>query len=406
MLNAASQLQHSPKQAKNPESRGLNQLMTISKTVLKPDSPLPFPIYSADGTLLAEKGISLKQEQVSSLLKQKKLLTKQSELLAALQRNKSLHRGDPDEKPAYRAKTPFAILQRLETDLTDIFSIQDSPITLTNIYAAAGRVQTICNQWPDMAIAKIFMDDKSNYTIQHSIHTAILCDLAAKHLGWPEDNRRSLVGAALTMNLSLGFLQDELQRQEAPLTSEQLEILHNHPKKSAELLEEIGITEELWINLVKSHHEQADGNGYPLGLTKNQFPKGTQILQLADMYGAKISGRSYRKAIAPTEAARYFFSIKEKNEYGILLDVFLKIIGLYPPGSIVRLRNNEIAMVVKRGEKIDKPVVRSLTNKDGRRLGTPATRNTAQPLYSIKEFSKLPTDFGELNCNSLWGFSD
>ena len=378
--------------------------MPISKTVLKPNSPLPFPIFAKDGTLLVEKGMALNEQQVMNLLRKDKLLTKQSELLAALQKTRG--RGKINsEATSYKAKTPFAILASLENELEEIFTVQDSPLTLSNIYAAAGRIQTICNQWPDSAIAKIFMDDKSNYTIQHSIHTAILCDLAAKHLGWQEDARRSLVGAALTMNISLGFLQDELQKQEEELSSEQQALLKEHPLKSATLLENIGITEALWLDLIRTHHEHADGSGYPKGLNKNQLPKGAQILQIADMYGAKISGRKYRDAVLPTDAARYFFSIKEKNEYGILLDVFLKIIGLYPPGSIVRLRNEEIAMVVKRGSKIDKPMVRSLTNKEGHRLGSPATRNTTQPLFSITGFASLPVDFGEMDYDTLWGFT-
>ena len=390
--------------AHNVKKNGLNHLMPISKTVLKPNSPLPFPIYAKDGTLLVEKGTALNEQQVMNLLHKDKLLTKQSELLAALQKTRGQSKGNA-ETGIYKAKTPFAILASLESELEEIFTVQDSPLTLSNIYAAAGRVRTICNQWPDSAIAKIFMDDKSNYTIQHSIHAGILCDLAAKHLGWQDDARRSIVGAALTMNISLGFLQDDLQKQEEELSSEQQALLKEHPLKSATLLEDIGITEELWLDLIRTHHEQADGSGYPNRLNKSQLPKGAQILQLADMYGAKISGRKYRDAVLPTDAARYFFSIKEKNEYGILLDVFLKIIGLYPPGSIVRLRNDEIAMVVKRGSKIDKPVVRSLTNRDGQRLGSPATRNTTQPLFSITGFSKLPVDFGEMDYDTLWGFT-
>lgn len=390
--------------AHSVKKKGLNHLMPISKTVLKPNSPLPFPIFAKDGTLLVEKGIALNEQQVMNLLRKDKLLTKQSELLAALQKTRGQGKANTDST-SYKARTPFSILASLEIELEEIFTVQDSPLTLSNIYAAAGRVQTICNQWPDSAIAKIFMDDKSNYTIQHSIHTAILCDLAAKHLGWQDDARRSLVGAALTMNISLGFLQDELQKQKEVLTSEQQTLLKEHPIKSATLLENIGITETLWLNLIRTHHEQADGSGYPKGLNKSQLPKGAQILQLADMYGAKISGRKYRDAVLPTDAARYFFSIKEKNEYGILLDVFLKIIGLYPPGSIVRLRNDEIAMVVKRGSKIDKPMVRSLTNKDGQRLGSPATRNTTQPLFSITGFAALPVDFGEMDYDTLWGFT-
>ena len=390
--------------AHNVKKNGLNHLMPISKTVLKPNSPLPFPIFAKDGTLLVEKGIALNEQQIMNLLRKDKLLTKQSELLAALQKIRGQGKINA-ESTNYKAKTPFAILASLESELKEIFTVQDSPLTLSNIYAAAGRVQTICNQWPDSAIAKIFMDDKSNYTIQHSIHTAILCDLAAKHLGWQEDARRSLVGAALTMNISLRFLQDELQKQKEVLTSEQQVLLKEHPIKSAMLLENIGITETLWLDLIRTHHEQADGSGYPNRLNKSQLPKGAQILQLADMYGAKISGRKYRDAVLPTDAARYFFSIKDKNEYGILLDVFLKIIGLYPPGSIVRLRNDEIAMVVKRGSKIDKPMVRSLTNKEGLRLGSPATRNTTQPLFSIVEFAQLPLDFGDLDYDALWGFT-
>lgn len=380
-----------------------NSLMPISKTVIKEDVPLDFPIFDSDGVLLANKGVVLSSQQAAMIRKKQKLLTLKNELLAALQK-KRINKSETTDTATYRAKTPFGILYHLEKKLTRIFSHQDEATTLADIYSCAGQVQTVCNQWPDAAMSKIVLDDKKHYSIQHSIHTAILCDLSAKHMGWDSDKRRSLVGAALTMNLSLGEKQDMWQNQKEPLSESDREFLQQHPLKSAQMLEDIGIDDSLWLEIVKCHHESPDGSGYPRALTQDNIPKGTLIINLADMYGAKISGRKYRKAISTMDAARYFFSNKEKHHYGPLIDIFLKIIGLYPPGSIVKLNNGETAIVVKRGPRIDEPVVKSLVKSDGNVYRSPMIRKTSQPLYSIKGFTELPLDFGELDLDFLWGF--
>ena len=379
------------------------KLMPISKMAIKADRELLFPIYDVKGNLLIEKGVTLDQVQILKIAEKGSLFTLKNDLLMAM--NKIRGAVDEEDGPeVYKAKTPFGILHIMEQQLENIYRQPDDPFTLSNLLGAAGRVQTVCENWPDAVLAKIFIDDKSNYTMQHSIHAAILCELVTRSLHWQPEKRRQLIGAALTMNISLGFKQDQWQSQREPLSEKDRTQLQRHPIESAKLLAQIGIEDIAWLEYVSAHHEELDGTGYPIGFSGDDMSKGSKILRMADTYGAKISGRHYRKGITPSTAAKQFFGESEEKISKELTAVFLKSVGLYPPGSVVELVSRELAIVTKRGKKITSPIVRCIANSQNQRLGIPITRNTEQGPYKITKTTELPPNFGPLDIDKLWGF--
>src|SRR5205085_4037771 len=118
-----------------------------------------------------------------------------------------------------------------------------------------------------------------------------------RRMGWSEPERRSLVSAAMSMNLAMIELQGRLAVQAAPPTPDQREQIHQHPRRSAEQLRAAGVADALWLAAVEQHHERTDGAGYPTGCSDmGQF---AQALQYADVFTAKLSARSCRAALPP-----------------------------------------------------------------------------------------------------------
>lgn len=370
----------------------------LSKTAIRAEQPLLFPVYNKGGYLLADKGLSLSQKQVDRLLSEPEIFTlDRSMTTAALGRDYSR-----EENNVYQLPPPLKRLESIEKILYEIYYNPGSATTLSKILTLVSRLQTICEKSPDASIAKILTDDQSNYAVKHALHTAILCELTSTYLKWPLEKRRNLVAAALTMNISLGMLQNELLDQAQPLTVQQQEIIHDHPEESVKLLRSAGVQNAEWLEYVEKHHEAVDGSGYPKQLFEDEIPMGAIIISLSDIYCALVSGRTYREPIFANIAARNIFLEKDESSKDTLIEVFVKILSLYPPGCIVRLINEELAVVIKRGERVDTPVVQLISTTDPTMLDKKIKRQTAQKPYRIKSIIPSNSLQIDINYDQIW----
>jgi HD-GYP domain-containing protein (c-di-GMP phosphodiesterase class II) len=264
-------------------------------------------------------------------------------------------------------------------------------------------IREACKVSQDAALAMTLLDRNGRYSVRHSVDVAIACQVIAAELGIVEPELTSTVAAALTMNLSMLQLQDDLQTQQAPLSAGQREVIQKHPEESAMLLRERGVKDEMWLRAVLAHHEAVDGSGYRHGCKGDEIPVPAQLLSLADVYCARISSRDYRPPLRPNAALRALFLEQGKKVREGLASQFIKAIGVFPAGTPVRLENGEIAVVVQRGHNASKPVVCSIVGPQGRPLAVPIRRDTAQANFTVKEV----VSWGELGAvpsmQSLWG---
>jgi hypothetical protein len=113
------------------------------------------------------------------------------------------------------------------------------------------------------------------------------------------------------------------------------------------------------------------------------------LLRLADVYVARMTPRASRPALLSPQAARGVY-LNDKGEPTPLGAVFIRTLGIYPPGSFVRLANDEVAVVVKRGRRANMPQVLSIVGRQGMPLGEPAPRDTMERQYEVK--SSVPFD--------------
>lgn len=377
-----------------------NKYVSLSKSAVQADQPLLFPVYNQQGTLLAEKGMTLSETQIKTLITTTEIYTLHRSLRSAVTSG-----TDRDESEAIlRLPPPLKRLSDIEKILHSIYKNPNNGTTLSKILTVINRLQIICMKSPDAAIAKIITDSNENYAVRHALHTAILCELTATHLEWPLERKRNLLGAALTMNISLGFMQDDLLDQPQPLSLEQQKTINEHPTKSVEMLRHIGVQNIHWLELVSKHHETIDGNGYPNGWHRKNIPLGALIISLSDIYCAKVSGRNYREPIYANVATRDIFLEKDHTEKGTLIEIFVKILGLYPPGCFVRLKSNEIGIVVARGERIDTPIVKILSENSSDPFERKIKRHTSDKNYAVKEIIPSKTLNVNIEHDSIWPF--
>jgi len=375
------------------------KLSPLPKLTIKPDQPLLFPVFNKQGALLAEKGTFLSDEQIKKILSLDEIFTDERALLSALIGDS---KKDKQDGGAFQLPPPFKRLTALETILHEILDNPEDSINQSKVLTIINRLQTICQKSPDAAIAKIITDDNSDYAVKHPIHTAILCELSGLHLKWSLEKRRNVIGAALTMNISLGYLQNELLSQSKPLSTKQQKIINSHPSDSATILKKMGVSNKIWLETVNKHHENIDGTGYPSNLTQKDIPLAASLVSLSDVYCAKVSGRNYREPIFANVAVRDIYLEKDHSHEGTLIEVFVKLLGIYPPGCIVKLQSDEIGIVTRRGRAVDAPEVLVLNDKKNNALKMKVKRNTGHKNFSIKSIIPPRDNWINIDYDDIW----
>lgn len=329
-----------------------------------PGIPLPFGICDADGRLLLALGqVITSGDQLQALL-DRGTFVDSAETDDAVQR---VARARPEELPGLWASGADRMARVLRAPTDDGFS--------QALAQASQPVLALISRDPDLAILQVVLPEEppgTPYASRHALHSAIAGCLAASRLGWGKDTAASLFGAALTMNLSITELQDKLACQVSPVTPLQRQTLHEHPERSAELLQDAGVNDTDWLAAVRTHHVRADGSGYPSHV--GDIGELAAMLQRVDRYTAFFGARATRPALAPDVAARQFYLADKGNP---MTAAIIKEFGIYPPGCTVRLRSGETGMVMKRGENANTPIVAIVTNRAGDALLTPLRRDCA-----------------------------
>jgi HD-GYP domain-containing protein (c-di-GMP phosphodiesterase class II) len=229
------------------------------------------------------------------------------------------------------------------------------------------------------ALIHLSATEKRMYSATHAMLVSVMCGLAAREvLNWPPEVEAVLCKAALTMNLGMTDLQDRLALQMDTPSAQQRAVIDAHAARSAEILESMGITDALWLQAVQEHHSQAPG---PLR-TKTPAQRLARLIQRADMFAARLAPRAARSPTTPAAAmqACYFDENREVDEAGAAL---IKAVGIYQPGSFVRLATEEIAIVIKRGKNTTTPRVAVLVNRTGIPTVEPTIRDTGLKDYRI-----------------------
>jgi HD-GYP domain-containing protein (c-di-GMP phosphodiesterase class II) len=360
-------------------------------------SPIPWDAYDEKGELLLREGDVMESE---------------TELNALIEIGLFHIKTQADVETTYAIESstsPFEMLEGVQKILSRLFNrvpaelTSNFPSTILNL----GRtIQQACDQDMDASLGVILMNRSHPYTISHPVNAAIICETVTRHLQWEEDDRLSLLAATLTANIAMIELQEKLYSQKEPLSTEQRHQINQHPEQGVEILQKSGVTNKMWLDIVHFHHEAIDGSGYPSGLRRSAIPIGSQILAVADHYCAGVSHRKYRAALSPNDAMLEIYLSSGKRVEPKIMNLCVKLIGVYPPGSFVRLANNEIAVVTHRGQKTNVPIVHSLVRADGTLFSTPQGRDCSQEEFAVKDLILSDQDKVDIDPNELWGYRE
>jgi len=344
--------------------------------------PVRWPICDRNGTLLLRAGSIISNEH-------------QLQLVLARGMFDDSH-GDTQAARARVSEAPkppsiFARIGVLTGEITDVHRellgvLHEEKQNLPQrVQALADDLHKLVVEDVNATLAALYLDThESNILVRH-LHVGVLCDLLATPLGLKEDERRMLMCAALTYDLGLGNLQEQLNQQKEALTADQLEQIYRHPYHGARMLEHAGVGDQLWLDAVLQHHERVDGSGYPSQLVGDGISLGARIIGLIDIYSAMIRPRAYRDALHSRNALRDLFMERGKMVDARLAEMLVKEVGVFPPGTLVRLKNREVCVVRRRGANAATPELLCLVRSDGTPVSKPQPRDPRDPNFAIVE---------------------
>ena len=223
------------------------------------------------------------------------------------------------------------------------------------------------------------------YSASHALICSVLCHLMAGVLILPRMERDSLVHAAMTMNMSMTALQDQMAQQVEKPSAVQQDAIAAHPANSAAMLESLGVTDTLWLSTVSLHHDETTDKG--AWRTVSPATRLARILRIVDRYAAMISPRRSREGRSATDSMRSIVA-KSPERQDEISHSLVRVVGLSPPGTYVRLDNGELAVVVRRSIQPNLPDVAIVVGEDTQLLNVPRLHHTAQGSPRIK--SALP----------------
>lgn len=378
------------------------KLIPVKVATIGIGEPLPFAVRDVDGTLLANKGyvIPTKKELADFVEKGRGLYVDENDpyyrgyvkklyvmvdgdaaigRIAHTQLSRREITPEDDEEAGYTGPPDWLdLLARANTMLRDHGSSQ----FIERLNKLASIIQRHTRHNPDGVLFAMFHLAASEvrfYSATHSIQVCAMCSVAAREvLNWSPEMEQILVRAALTMNIGMTDLQDRLAVQSAPPTPDQRKQIEHHAARSVQILKEMGVTDAVWLDAVLDHHDSSPGALASRPLAHRI----ARLIQRADMFSARLAPRGSRTPITPAAAmqATYFDEKKQVDEAGAAL---IKAVGIYSPGSFVRLATNELAVVVRRGINTTTPRVAVLINREGMPMTDPIVRDTGLRDYRV-----------------------
>jgi len=170
------------------------------------------------------------------------------------------------------------------------------------------------------------LEARDPYTQGHSQRVAAYSLAMADRLGWPQDQKERLRKASLLHDLGKIGIPDSILHKKTQLTEEEFNVIKQHEITGVNILKPLKEIEDI-LPWILYHHEKWDGTGYPHGLGADAIPIASQIITIADVYDALTTGRDYKSAVAPTDAAAIILKGKGTHFNPELADMFVSIIS-------------------------------------------------------------------------------
>lgn len=285
-------------------------------------------------------------------------------------------------------KVSHIYLDEVETDIDErakqVYSDAKNSVTSIMREARMGRVpradkaigvvrgmQEIILADPNALLGLTMLSDYDNYTFNHSVNVGVLSSTLATAIGFDEQTTTQVGLAGLLHDVGKTNTPIEIINKPGKLSAEEWAAIKRHPTDGAEIVSKMKGVDEVSTKMVLEHHAKYDLTGYPTFEKGYVLNKGSLIVAIADTYDSMTTLRPYQKRFDPKEAITIMLKMNGSAFFPEYLETFIKILGIYPVGTLVRLDSGEIGLVNGVSQDYpDRPRIKIIFDSAGHNLGS------------------------------------
>jgi len=257
---------------------------------------------------------------------------------------------------------------------------------------------------PSALISLARLKTADDYTYMHSVAVCAMMVALARQLGLDEVQTRVAGLAGLLHDLGKALMPMDVLNKPGKLTDAEFAIIKSHPVAGHKLLLDGSNVEPVVLDVVLHHHEKIDGSGYPGGYKGDEISLHAKMGAVCDVYDAITSNRPYKAGWDPAESLRKMAEWTQGHFQPDIFQAFVKSIGIYPVGSLVRLTSGRIGVVMEQtGKSLTTPRVKVFFSAKSNMRIVPQIVDLSRPDTSEKIAQREdPAKWNFPDLNELW----
>jgi putative nucleotidyltransferase with HDIG domain len=257
---------------------------------------------------------------------------------------------------------------------------------------------------PHALISLARLKNADDYTYMHSVAVCGLMIALARQLKLDEDMVHDAGLAGLLHDLGKMGIPAKILNKPGKLTDDEFNIMKSHPEMGAKVLLNHPLINAIVLDVILHHHEKSDGTGYPHRLRGINISLFAKMGAVCDVYDAITSNRPYKKGWSPAESIRKMAEWSKGHFDEAVFQAFVKTVGIYPTGSLVRLESGRLGVVIEQHPvSLLQPKVKVFFSIKTRSPIIQETLDLAQLTGKDKIIGReSPGDWGFKNLDRLW----
>lgn len=218
--------------------------------------------------------------------------------------------------------------------------------TLEEVEGMVGQMVTAFLEHPEVALHVMSERCGGEEVYYHSLNVTILAMMLAKALGFSFEQGQLLGTGALLHDVGLMEIPDRvLKKPPEEYTRAERELRATHVEHGVRLAKKIGLPGEV-LAMIAQHHELADGTGYPAGVSLERMTQLARVVSLVNFYDNLCNPLDIAQAMTPHDALSFMFAQRRAKFDPKMLQMLIRCLGVYPPGSVVKLSDDSLGLVV------------------------------------------------------------
>jgi HD-GYP domain-containing protein (c-di-GMP phosphodiesterase class II) len=256
---------------------------------------------------------------------------------------------------------------------------------------------------PGAIVSLARLKTSDDYTYLHSVAVCALMVSLAKQLGLNDEDTREAGMAGLVHDLGKAMMPLEVLNKPGKLTDAEFTIMKSHPEAGHRMLEEAKGVGPVPLDVCLHHHEKVNGTGYPHRLKGEAISIFSRMGAVCDVYDAITSNRPYKAGWDPAESVQKMAQWAKEGHFDErVFQAFVKSIGIFPTGSLVKLQSGKLAVVVEQGSSsLLQPLVRVFYSTKSRQPITPEMLDLSKSIDQIVS-RESPQTWGFPHIDQLW----